>query len=154
MSRTQKKSKWGIGIFAFYGLFAVVTIGFVLFASSQKFDLVTKDYYGEQIKHQQQIDKQKRSQALPSPIAFKLDSATKTLQISFPEKMNPAEIQGRLLLFRPSDAAQDKLVPLSVDSTHSMSVDVSHLTRGNWRAKLFWSYGGDEFYDESILYIK
>ena len=50
------KLSWGYKI-AFVYIIFVAGIGFLVFkASSQKFDLVTKDYYDQELKYQEVID--------------------------------------------------------------------------------------------------
>jgi hypothetical protein len=50
------KLSWGYKIMFVYIAF-VAGMGFLVFkASSQKFDLVTKDYYDQELKYQQVID--------------------------------------------------------------------------------------------------
>jgi nitrogen fixation protein FixH len=150
----KNKSNWGIGIFVVYGIFVLCTIGFALFASSQKFDLVTDDYYGEQIKHQQHIEKEKRTNALSTSLKTTFYPKSKTVQLLFPPEMNFENLSGHILFFRPSDAAQDKVVPLSLDSSGKQHINVSHLSKGNWRIKIFWAFGTIDYYNESDFHIK
>ena len=49
----------------------VAGMGFlVLKASSQKFDLVTKDYYDQELKYQQVIDQAANSSRLSAPVTI------------------------------------------------------------------------------------
>ena len=150
----QKKSKWGVGIFAIYGAFALLTLGFVFFASSQKFHLVTDDYYGEQIKHQQHIDKENRAKSLKTPLKTRFHAQSKTVELLFPPELDVENISGYVLFFRPSDASQDKVLPVQPDPSGKQHINVSHLSKGNWRIKIFWKHNNADYYDESVFYIK
>lgn len=150
----QKKSNWGVGIFTVYGIFAVAVLGFVFFASSQKFDLVTDDYYGEQIKHQQQIDREKRAKGLETPLQLVYNNAQKSVELSFPQNVPQENISGHILFFRPSDAAQDKVITIDVSPQNKQTIDVNSLSKGNWRAKVFWKISETEYYNEFSFFVE
>jgi hypothetical protein len=150
----QKKSKWGVGIFTVYGVFAVAILGFVFFASSQNFDLVTDDYYGEQIKHQQQIDREERANSLETPLQMVYKQTQNQVELSFPSEIPTKDISGYVLFFRPSDAAQDKVITIQVTNNSKQTIDVLSLSKGNWRAKVFWKVKEVEYYDELTLYVE
>lgn len=150
----QKKSKWGVGLFVVYGLFALLVLLFVIFASSQKFDLVTDDYYGEQIKHQQHIEKEKRANSLTTSLKTKFYPQSKTIELSFPPEMDFEKLSGYMLFFRPSDASQDKVFPIKVERTGRQKISTSHLSNGNWRIKIFWAFNNTQYYNESDFFIK
>ena len=55
---------WGKGVWLIFGGFVVFILGCVAFASMQRFDLVTTDYYARQIAYQDQIEKNARTAQL------------------------------------------------------------------------------------------
>ena len=64
------KLSWGYKITLVYIAF-VAGMGFLVFkASSQKFDLVTKDYYEQELKYQQVIDQAANSSRLSEPVTI------------------------------------------------------------------------------------
>ena len=76
---------WGYKIMFVYIAF-VAGIGFLIFkASNQEFDLVTKDYYEQELKYQQVIDQSANASRLSMPLYIEKKEAE--LKISFPDEM-------------------------------------------------------------------
>ena len=79
------KLSWGYKIMFVYLAF-VAGIGFLVFkASNQEFDLVTKDYYEQELKYQQVIDQSANASKLSTPVS--IEKKEEQLKISFPEEM-------------------------------------------------------------------
>ena len=57
------KFNWGVGIFTFYGLFVVFILALVFRSSQENYDLVTEDYYQQEIRFEEVINK--RNNAFP-----------------------------------------------------------------------------------------
>ncbi len=150
----KKKSRWGWGIAGVYTLFALSGIGFVIFSRFHQMDLVTEKYYQEELQYQQHIDRHQRTQALPNAFAWEYNATAKTVILKFPSELAAKGINGDIMFFRPSDAAQDKVIPIELSEQGHQLVDVSHLSKGLWRVKVFWSVGEDEYYNEDVLVIE
>ena len=48
---------WGKGIFIFYSLFVVAILSVVYFAFTQEVNLVSEDYYQQEIAYESQIER-------------------------------------------------------------------------------------------------
>ena len=72
-------------------------------------DLVTKEYYEEELKYEDQINRQKRTQALANGLEWEFARAAKTVILKFPQNLR---ITGKIMFFRPSDATQDNIIPI------------------------------------------
>ena len=64
------KLNWGTGIAAFYLLFMVVLLSFVIKSRSYDHSLVTTNYYEQDLKYQQQYDKLANTLALDHPLVI------------------------------------------------------------------------------------
>ena len=75
---------WGYKILFVYILF-VSGIMFLVFQSSkQKIDLVTEDYYEQEIKYQERIEQMKRANALSEKVRVNIGEGT--IDIFFPSE--------------------------------------------------------------------
>ena len=58
---------WPVAITLIFSIFVLTLIGLVIFTSGHSVDLVSEDYYGQELAFQKQIDRIKRSRNLPVP---------------------------------------------------------------------------------------
>ena len=142
---------WGYKIAILYCSFAVFIAVMVVKSSTLNDDLVTKDYYDAEIKYQQRIGQIKKSKAVKEPVVIKYEASPSLISVDFPE-MN-APIEGSALLFRPSDAKQDKLFKLNIDVNGDYSIPTKGLEKGLWRLEVEWNANGTSYYDEEVLFI-
>lgn len=152
--KKKKSSLWPVGIFSFYSLFVLALLAFIGFSRFHKMDLVTKNYYEEELKYQEHIDRQARAGALSQALAFQYDKAWKKISLTFPPEIDPATISGTVFFFRPSDARQDLKIPIAVSQNGRQTIDVGTLAKGYWRVKIFWNVDDVEYYNEEILIIE
>ena len=144
---------WGWGIAIFFITFSVVLIGFIILSTLNRFDLVSKDYYNEEIGYQKQIDRIARSQTLGQSLTWHYDKMNQIITINFPATTDPRKITGKIVFFRPSDAKQDRLISVQPDSHGWQKIDVHMLSSGFWRMKIFWQSESSEFYHEEQVII-
>ncbi len=149
----KSKLNWGWGIALVYIFFAVATLAFVFFSRFHQMDLVTKDYYEKELTYEEQINRQKRAMSLENGLQWEFARAAKIIILTFPHDLLDQPITGNIMFFRPSDAAQDKIIPITLTDEGRQMVNVAHLSPGMWRMKIFWNVAEHEYYDEDILII-
>ena len=142
------KISWGYKI-AFVYLTFVGGITFLVFkASNQKFDLVTKDYYGEELKYQQVIDESANAARLSAPV--KVEKTRGSLTIRFPEEMNGKKKQVDFYLYYPADEKKDLRKSLNVsDAVFSQALPEN--ISGRYELKLFWISDTTKYYYEQKI---
>ena len=112
---------------------------------THKNDLVVEEYYKEDLNYQSHFDKWENS--IHSAIKPKFTYAHDHMTAIFPEGYYP--VQGDLLLYRPSNAAQDEVLKFSLIDTNLYRVHMPNLSSGFWKAKLNWKYKEKNYYSES-----
>jgi hypothetical protein len=150
---SKKLESWPVGIAVIYLLFVSLLIAFVIFSRFQQVDLVTEDYYEQELKYQQQIDRTNRAQALSKPVDWKYNVNKDYLLVEFPKEIDPMKVKGHILFFRPSDAKQDKLTALNLTSENTQTINTKNLSSGFWKLKIFWQVENIEYYKEGNLVI-
>ena len=151
---TKKNKSWPIGLTIVFIIFFIYLIGFIILSQMNRTDLVTEDYYRDEIAYQDQIERVERSKALSRAIELDYNVNSQTITLDFPAEFNPEEITGNVLFFRPSDAKQDKVHPIRLSAEGKQTLDVKNLSGGMWRVKIFWQGDGEEYYDEKIVKVK
>ena len=147
------KINWGTGIVIAFVSFIAFIMYFVINMSTNKkynHDLVTEDYYKEELLHQNEIDKENNAKSLNQNISW-----TKTkdgILISFPENLEYSKIKGKVFLYRPSNKTLDSEISISL-SNSDMLIPKTRLLDGRWNIKVDWKYDGKSYlFKESIVY--
>lgn len=140
------KGNWALGMVLLYGGFAAFVLGFLLYSSFQKVELVTPNYYEQEIRYQDQIEKIRRTKALSESLTWSLSG--RMLTIRFPEALKDKVISGTVTFYRPSDSSMDRKVPLAVGASLLQDFPLASLAAGWWKMKVEWTAGTESYYHE------
>ena len=155
MNTTEKpagQNPWPIAIVALFVVFITFLVAFIVFAARQKVDLVSRDYYAEEIRFQQQMDRLKRTRPISAEIVVAYDPNRQSITLRLPEAQARRPVAGRIHLYRPSDSSLDRNVGLAVDSEGIQHVDARKLRSGLWKVRVEWRVDGEDFYfDQPII---
>lgn len=147
------KNPWPVGLVLFFIVFTGYIVGFVVFASAQKMDLVREDYYDQEIRFQKQIDRVQRSAPVLADADINYDRAGDVVTVRLPSiKQN--DIAGTVSFYRPSDAGLDTNFKLGLDGAGHQSVSVRSLSAGLWKVRVQWKMSGQEYFYEKPIVIK
>ena len=147
------KINWGTGIvLAFIGF-----IGFILYFiitmnvnDLYDHDLVSEDYYAEELAYQSDIEKLKNAEKLDENISYL--KTTEGLKIEFPKDLDYKKITGKVFLYRPSNKQLDFETAISLSNPHLLIPD-NRLVDGRWNIKIDWQYNGISYlFKASISY--
>lgn len=144
------KSNWGNWIAFAYTAFVALTIFMVYLTFGEKWDLVSEDYYEQEIKYQEKIDQ--KSRALKAEVKPQISIAGQKLVLSIPirfEMENP-KVVGKVDFFRPSDAEKDFEFAIS---SIKENIPLEKFSKGKYMAKIEWTYEGEKYYNEQTLII-
>lgn len=134
------KFNWGTGIvLAFIGFIGFIMYFVVTMSTNDKYDhdLVTEDYYKQELELQKNINKEKNAAQLKHNITYKKTNTG--LLISFPEDLDASKITGKVFLYRPSNKQFDFETPISL-SNHNLLVPDNRLLGGRWNITIDWEY--------------
>ncbi len=144
------KLSWGYKIMFVYILF-VAGMGFLVFkASSQNFDLVTKDYYEQELKYQDIIDQSANAAKLSAPLVVERSSGQ--LTINFPAEMKGKQKSIDFYLYYPADAKRD-FRKLADVRENEFTQPLPETMSGNYELKLLWEVDGIKYYFEKKLFF-
>ncbi|MBE2280755.1 MAG: FixH family protein, partial [Ignavibacteriaceae bacterium] len=109
------------------------------------------DYYEQEIKYQQVIDKQNNLFALSKNIEFKVNKNEVT--VIFPEELRGRELNGNLVFYRAVNADLDFKIPINLNDSLSQTVNFSGREPGYWKVTVDFSDGKLEYLQEKKLII-
>ena len=147
------KISWGTGIvLAFIGFISFIMYFIITMNIDDKYshDLVSEDYYAEELTYQNDIDKLKNTKTLSENISYKKTS--EGLMIEFPKNIDFKDISGKVFLYRPSNKQLDFDTTISLSKPYLLIPD-NRLVDGRWNIKIDWQYKGKQYlFKESINY--
>ena len=139
--------KWIVVAFV---LFAVFIATLVAVCVRQDVSLVTKEYYQEELRYQEQIERRNNTEALAEVPRISV-RGNKVVVIDY--AMLPDIEKGELRLFRPSDSRLDQSFDVARSSTTSQKFEISNARPGLYKARLTWLQDGKEYYLEKIVVL-
>jgi len=143
--RSPGRNPWPAGIIATFALFIAGTVGLVILSARNHVELVSPDYYERELRYQEQINRRERTQALPDQARVSYDAAQGSIFVALPAAQARVA-QGRIQLYRPSDARLDREVPLALDGKGIQRLDAKQLHAGPWNVRVQWSVDGKEYF--------
>jgi len=142
---------WPIVITAYFVVFFSGLVAFIVFATTRQVDLVRPDYYEEEVRYQQQLDRVQRTQALPERVSVTYDPARHWITVTLP-KAHAQSSSGQIHLYRPSDAKLDQRFPLAPDVAGAQRIDASKLRSGLWNVRVEWVVQEQQYYfNQSVI---
>lgn len=147
------KFNWGTGIIlAFIGFIGFILYFVISMNVNQKYDhdLVTEDYYKQELEYQNDIDKEINAKTLKQNLNWK--KTTEGISIQFPKEIDIKNISGKVFLYRPSNKQLDFEIPISL-SNHNLLIPDNRLLDGRWNIKIDWEYNKKSYlYKKEITY--
>lgn len=148
----KQRNFWPLGI----TLGAALCIGgyatFVVIACTHKSELVSSNYYDQEIKYQTRIDSQLRTAQLATKAGANYDDLAKRIVVSLPAEHVGKSTAGEIVLFRPSEAGQDRTFKFEPDAAGTQTVDVANVPQGLYRLRFTWNVVGEDYVvDQKIV---
>jgi hypothetical protein len=144
------KFNWGYKIVLVYCVFVAGIMYLVIQSSRQQMDLVTDDYYAQEIKYQEKIDQSKRASALSEPIRFQLTEAG--IEVDFPKEFNGKKIIGSALVYYPANEKKDFSV--SINTTQGkILISIPDKRSGMHILKINCEVEGVSYYFEETVFL-
>lgn len=139
---------WGKGIFfTIIGFVALIMTMVVISVRMDGIELVTENYYEEEIKYQDRIDESNSAIELDREV-ISYNSQTNVIELDLPKG-----VIGSLQLFRPSDSSLDQKINVEVTHSGKTEVPLKELKSGYWKIQLSWSENGVDHYQEKKITI-
>jgi nitrogen fixation protein FixH len=142
-----------VAIVAFFGVALASTAAFVLWATTQRVDLVTADYYAREIAYQQQIDRMERARAMENRLEVTYDPDDRAVRVLYPPEMRAGVLDGEVWCYRPSNAALDHRTAMAPDTNGVQTLPTESMRPGLWKLRLNWRLGDEEYYQEETVVI-
>ena len=134
---------WGYKILFVYLAFVVGILFLVFKVSGEKDDLVTADYYAQELKYQQRIDATNRGNALSAEVQEEVLGNRITLH--FPKEFLNRKISGKALLYCPADENKDVNLNFSTSDGEAY-LNIPNGRKGFFELQLNWEADSVTYY--------
>lgn len=154
MAKPVKVISWPLCIGIIYGVFVLLLVAYVIFSLFNTVDLVSEDYYAQELKYQHQIDRINLTNSLNTKLKLEYIESDIIINLQFPKEFSPETISGQIVFFRPSDAKLDKVLTINPDINCNQKIEIKSLKPGLWRIKVFWKVESSDLYTEDSFIIQ
>lgn len=139
---------WGKGIaLTIIGFVVLIMTMVVISVRMDGIELVTENYYEEEIKYQDRIDESNSADKLGREV-ISYNAQSKVIELDLPNGTI-----GSLQLFRPSDSSLDQTIKVEVTHSGKTAVPLKELKTGYWKVQLNWTENGVDHYQERKITI-
>lgn len=142
------KIGWGWKVGLLYSSFVAMMIVLVIASSRQEFDLVSKDYYKDEISYQQVLDANRNQAGLSGTLTISANDAT--VKIVFPAEFAGKPISGKIFFYSIVQNDWDKTFPI-VATDNAVVIDRTLLQHANYKVKINYTVDDKDYYLENDL---
>ena len=142
---------WGnklVGVFIVF----IALIGTLVYKSiNSSFDLVSKDYYKDELRYQETIDAQKSAAQFS---AIEVAQNNEAVTIQFPEEIKDKKVDGEIWFYSNADASKDIKFKIEVDNNGLMQIAKSQLIITKYTVKINWQIATTNYYSEKSILVQ
>ncbi|MFN3875447.1 MAG: FixH family protein [Flavobacteriales bacterium] len=140
---------WGKGLALSLIAFAGMMAAFGIAGARRNEQLVTNEYYADELRYQERIDARERANGLSAPVDMRI--ADDRMELRFPAELAGRRITGTLTLLRPNDARADRRLAVAADSAGVFVSEPLTLRPGRYDASLEWLVDGVAYHTAEKL---
>ena len=136
---------WGTGIFLAMLAFMIFILTFVyksIAMDEYQHELVSEDYYKDELHYQEEIDKINNAKELDENI--ELVNSGEGILIKFPKEVSMEDISGTIYFQRLSNEKLDFIEEIQLDD-HKQLISSEKLVSGKWIVKIDWKNKDKEY---------
>jgi hypothetical protein len=142
---------WGnklVGVFIVF----IALIGTLVYKSiNSSFDLVSKDYYKDELRYQETIDAQKSAAQFS---AIEVAQNNEAVTIQFPEEIKDKKVDGEIWFYSNADASKDIKFKIEVGNNGLMQIAKSQLIKTKYTVKINWQIATTNYYSEKSILVQ
>lgn len=142
------KINWGTRIVLLYAGFVMLTVTLVYKSMRTDFDLVSNDYYNEELKYQEIIDAGKNQATLSAPV--QIEQQGNIIQFKFPPEFTGTTMTGSVHFYSAINEEWDRQYTLNTINGQSR-ISSDKLKHGQYTAKIRWTHNGKAYYQETSI---
>lgn len=141
---------FGVKITVLYISFVALILTLVFMSFSQKVELVSKDYYAQEIAFQDKINSINNEKSLNGSIYHEING--KEIILTIDSTICRNDLEGTIVFFRPSDSSKDVKLKMNFNNCTQV-INGSSLIHGAYKLQLSWVSNHTKYFKEEFIFI-
>ncbi len=142
---------WGQKLITVFIVFAIGMIYLVYRCMHVNTDLVTKDYYKDELKYQDVIDGARMANSLSGEIKLSQDEKLVTVQL--PAEMKIGNVSGDIWFYCAADIKKDRHISIETNSDAIQCISKKIVLTGKYTVKFDWTNRNKHYHAEQPFTI-
>jgi hypothetical protein len=142
---------WGNKLLLGFLVFAAGIFYLVYRSMHVNYELVSKEYYKDEIRYQDIIDASKRANTLGKKI--EISQNADVIAVQLPDEMKSEKVIGTMLFYCAADEKRDRRIPMELDECGAQQITKARFLPGNYVVKFDWTSKNARYYAEQPLTI-
>lgn len=139
------KFTWGTGLFITIIIFVSFFISFILFSLTQDVNLVSKDYFPEEIAYESKLQRIKNANKLKDKI--RIEQSDNQIIINYPKSFENKKLSGTIKFYYVTSYRFDFALKINVQS-NKQTIHLHKLKKGRYYLQIDWKVGETEYFQE------
>jgi hypothetical protein len=142
---------WGNKLVLAFVAFVALMATLVYKSMNTKFELVSKDYYKDELKYQDKIDATSAAAKLGE---VSITTIADSVQISLPKELENSIINGSVWFYCNTDEKKDRHIDFARVTNNKFLIPTSQLSKANYQAKISYAVNNNHYYSEKQITIQ
>ena len=142
---------WGNKILLVFVVFAAGIFYLVYRSMHVNYELVSTEYYKDEIRYQEIIDASKRASALSKEI--EISQSGDVIAVQLPDEMKNEKVTGVMWFYCAADETKDRRISMQPDQRGAQQVAKQKFVPGSYLVKFDWTSKNTRYYSEEPLTI-
>jgi hypothetical protein len=145
--RKKFKLNWGHKLMLVFASFALLMFYLAFRSFQTKVDLVDRDYYKDELRYQEIIDRTEMANQLSGKVIIR-KSMDRSILVQLPAEMVNKPVTGNIWFYCASDASKDRHIELVPGNDASQLIRAGLLPAGRYVVKIKWDCDHKQYYAE------
>lgn len=142
---------WGHKLILVFVAFAAMMITLAYKSMHTNYELVSKEYYKDELAYQKIIDGSNKANALSAQAVIKQEDGNVLIQL--PSEMKAVTVKGDILFYCAADSRKDRKIEMNMNSDAVQVISSKKIEPGTYTAKISWNSNGQFYYAEETVTI-
>ncbi len=143
---------WGNKLLLVFVVFGGMISYMVYRCMETPVDLVSSQYYKDELAYQKVIDGTRQANALSGKVV--LEHVAGAVRLTLPVEMSGKAVKGRVVFYCPNDMTRDRSFPLDTDGSGRQKIVKGSVPNGHYTVKVNWESGGVDYFMELPFVIQ
>ncbi len=141
---------WGNRLIVVFVVFGLLIGTAVYKAINTQTDLVSKDYYKEELRYQDKLDGIANANKL-SDVLVTADA--QKVGVLFPKEIGSNKVSGKIHFYCATDATKDRTIDINVNTEGQQWIATSSLFKVTYQVKINWQVANTLYYSEKLIHL-